>query len=418
MLTYLILTTRALLMAAVIFGVTWGYTLNEQENYQRKLIGGFAIAGGVISAVIAYFRNATSMIDSAILNGWLYAITLVTFVIYLIFTYTPLKNSNKKWVQVVRYTCIGLMLFATISYAAPDVWGYPYHVLLSESTILSTDFLMAMIGMIFGLILAVLAFFSVEKTTRRIGKEKAGLLLLAELIFNAALRVSGLYSVLFQKKIIKSNHAMFTYTVFVKNHSDWFIYASLIMIVVVSIILWIQSFKQNEPYRNPAEHRKIKAKWRSIRRWATTVIVVCVLGVLNLTVVEAMNQTDTTLSPIEEASSVDSENVYISFDLVSDGHLHRFAYTSDDDVQIRFIVIKKPNSSSYGIGLDACDVCGETGYYEKDGQVVCNLCDVVMNISTIGFKGGCNPIVIPYEINNGQIIVPISGLLEYESEFK
>ena len=418
MLTYLILTTRALLMAAVIFGVTWGYTLIEQENYQRKLIGGFAIAGAVISAVIAYFRNATSKIDSAILNGWLYAITLVSFVIYLIFTFTPLKKNDKKWVYIVRYTCIGLMLFATISYAAPDVWGYPYHVLLSESTILSTDFLMAMIGMIFGLILTVVAFFSVEKTTRRISKGKAGLLLLIEFILNAALRVSGLYSVLFQKKIIKSNHTMFTYTVFVKNHSDWFIFASLILVVVVAIILWIQSFKQNELYRNPAEHRKIKAKWRSIRRWATTVIVVCVLGVLNLTVAEAMNQTDTTLSPIEEASSVDSENIYISFDLVSDGHLHRFAYTSDNDVQIRFIVIKKPNSSSYGIGLDACDVCGETGYYEKDGQVVCNLCDVVMNISTIGFKGGCNPIVIPYEINNGQIIVPISGLLEYESEFK
>lgn len=418
MLTYLILTTRALLMAAVIFGVTWGYTLIEQENYQRRLIGGFAIAGAAFSAVIAYFRNATSKIDSAILNGWLYAITLVTFVIYLIFTYTPLRKKDKKWVYIVRYTCLGLMLFATISYAAPDVWGYPYHVLLSESTILSTDFLMAIIGMIFGLILTVVAFFSVEKTTRRISKGRAELLLLIEFILNAAIRVSGLYSVLFQKKIIKSNHTMFTYTVFVKNHSDWFIYASLILIVVVSIVLWVQSFKQNEPYRNPAEHRKIKAKWRSIRRWATTVIVVCVLGVLNLTVVEAMNQTDTTLSPIEEVSSIDSENVYISFDLVSDGHLHRFAYTSDDDVQIRFIIIKKPNSSSYGIGLDACDVCGETGYYEKDGQVVCNLCDVIMNISTIGFKGGCNPIPIPYEISNGQIIVPISGLLEYESEFK
>ena len=41
-----------------------------------------------------------------------------------------------------------------------------------------------------------------------------------------------------------------------------------------------------------------------------------------------------------------------------------------------------------------------------------------MNRFTIGMKGGCNPIVIPYEISNGQIIVPIEGLLEYESEFK
>ena len=85
---------------------------------------------------------------------------------------------------------------------------------------------------------------------------------------------------------------------------------------------------------------------------------------------------------------------------------------------IRFIIIKKPNSSSYGIGLDACDICGETGYFERNGQVVCKLCDVVMNINTIGFKGGCNPKVIDYSIKDGQIIVPKSTLLEHESDFK
>ncbi|HAG13036.1 MAG TPA: hypothetical protein DCG49_04150, partial [Ruminococcus sp.] len=37
---------------------------------------------------------------------------------------------------------------------------------------------------------------------------------------------------------------------------------------------------------------------------------------------------------------------------------------------------------------------------------------------TIGFKGGCNPIVIPYKIENGQILIPAEGLLEYEKEFK
>ena len=50
--------------------------------------------------------------------------------------------------------------------------------------------------------------------------------------------------------------------------------------------------------------------------------------------------------------------------------------------------------------------------------MVCNLCDVVMNINTIGFKGGCNPKVIDYEIHDGNIIVPVDGLMEYESDFK
>ena len=86
--------------------------------------------------------------------------------------------------------------------------------------------------------------------------------------------------------------------------------------------------------------------------------------------------------------------------------------------EIRFIIIKKPNSSSYGVGLDACDICGETGYYQRGTQVICNRCDVVMNINTIGFKGGCNPKVIDYSIQDGYIIVPISTLIEHESDFK
>ena len=124
------------------------------------------------------------------------------------------------------------------------------------------------------------------------------------------------------------------------------------------------------------------------------------------------------IAPIEDAAKVDDENVWVGFDQVEDGHLHRFAYKTDKGIEVRFIIIKKPNSSAYGVGLDACDICGETGYYEKKGQVVCKLCDVVMNIQTIGFKGGCNPIVIPYKIEDGYIKVAISGLEENQDEFK
>ena len=110
--------------------------------------------------------------------------------------------------------------------------------------------------------------------------------------------------------------------------------------------------------------------------------------------------------------------VYVPFEKVNDGHLHRFGYTTDDGVTIRFIVIQKPNSSAYGVGLDACDICGETGYYEKNGQVVCNLCDVVMNINTIGFKGGCNPIPLAYEVTGGNLVFRLEDLLAGEKEFR
>lgn len=415
---YLILTTRAILMEAVICGVITGYTRMKADKTEKRIVWVFALTGVLLSLFIAFMRNTTSMIDTAILNGYVYAISLSAFVLFLVFTLKPFKDAKNPVIRKIPWIMLGILFMTLIVYAMPEVWAYPYRVQMDEQTMISTDFLMAMIGFTAGLVLAVVTFLAVEKCTMRLSDRAVAVLLRLELLLNAAMRLSGLFSVFFQKKIVVSNHTMFTYTVFVKNHSDWFIFASLALVCLVSVLLWIQSLRQNEPYTNPAEHRKIRAKWRNIRRWATTVMIVSVLGVLNITVVEAMNSTDVTLSPIEDATKVDDENVYVSFDLVADGHLHRFAYETEKGVVIRFIVIKKPNSSAYGIGLDACDVCGETGYYEKDGQVVCNLCDVVMNISTIGFKGGCNPIVIPYEIKDGQIIVPISGLLEYESEFK
>ncbi|MCR4704828.1 MAG: Fe-S-containing protein [Lachnospiraceae bacterium] len=417
MLTYLVLTTRAILMAAEIAGVLFGYTKLKFEKTQRNTVWRLAIVGTVVSALIAVLKNATNWIDTAVLNGCIYALSLLFFVIYIICALAELKKGDGS-MQKGMATSIGMLSASVIAYAMPDVWAYPYHILLSEETVISTDYLLGLIGVMTGVLLGAIALLSAMHVVSRLPDKQAGIVLFLALFLNASMRITGLYSVLFQKKLIRSHPLLFSYTVFVKTHSDFFTYAMFALVAASAIGLWIMSFNQNEPYRNPAQHRKIRAIWRSSRRWGTTALLAGILGICNMTVVEAYNTNEVTLSPIEEVSDADAENLYVSFELVGDGHLHRFAYTTKAGVEIRFIVIQKPGTTSYGIGLDACEVCGETGYYERDGQVVCNRCDVVMNISTIGFKGGCNPIVIPYEIKDGRIIVPIAGLLEYESEFK
>ncbi|MCR4687767.1 MAG: Fe-S-containing protein [Lachnospiraceae bacterium] len=419
MLSYLILTTEALMIAVIVLGVVSGYTKAKALKFQKNIILISALLGIILSIIISILRNTTSSIDSAILNGWIYAITLVSFILLIIFLIADKISKNKnKIISTIIFCLLGISLIMVISYAFPDVWAYPYHVAQFERSILSTDFLMSMIGMTLGLVLVIVMYFAVSVTEKKLNDIWAYLFLITELTVNAAIKASGLISVLFQKRIIKSNHTLFVYTVFIKNHSREIIFFAMAIATIFAIIMIIRSFDKTIPYKNPADHRIIKAKQRSMRRFAAAIIICSIIGVINLSYFVKLNETEVTLSPIEPAASVDDENIYVTFEQVSDGHLHRFAYTTENGVEIRFIVIKKPNSSSYGIGLDACDVCGETGYYERDGQVVCNLCDVVMNISTIGFKGGCNPIVIPYSIENGQIVVPISGLLEYESEFK
>ena len=204
---------------------------------------------------------------------------------------------------------------------------------------------------------------------------------------------------------------------FTSNHDKIFIFAILAAAACVPVLLLLRSFHITEPYKNNAERRKLLKKLQVNRRWAAAAVLCMLLSLVNITWFKSIVTRAVDLAPIEECK-ISGHDMVVPFEQVEDGHLHRFAYTTEDNVQIRSIIIKKPDSSSYGIGLDACDICGETGYYEKDGQVVCKLCDVVMNINTIGFKGGCNPIVIPYTIENGSIVVPVDGLLDHKKEFQ
>lgn len=415
MLNYFIHTTNAILMASVIAGVIAGYTrLTGRKVHKTIMICG-AAAGLIVSIVIAVLRNNTKLINTASMNSVIYTSSLAAFLLFVIFLIPAVKKN--KYLSLVSWVALAVALVALMAYSYPEAMMYPHKVLIVERTALSTDYLMAMIGVFGGVVLSLLGFLAAMHCTMRTSERGALILTIAELLVYEVIMLSGILSVNLQNGSIKSNHAVFSFVVFVKNHNNWFVFASLLILFAAAAALIIRSMSVDEPYKNPAEHRKIKAKWRSIRRWAATAICVAVCGVLTLTVLQTINSKDVALSPIEE-TDFDEENVYVPFEMVADGHLHRFAYETENGVSIRFIVIKKPNSQTYGIGLDACDICGETGYYEKDGQVVCKLCDVVMNISTIGFKGGCNPIVIPYEIKNGRIIVPISGLLAYEKEFK
>jgi uncharacterized membrane protein len=124
------------------------------------------------------------------------------------------------------------------------------------------------------------------------------------------------------------------------------------------------------------------------------------------------------LSPPESyALSSDRTTATIKFSQLADGHLHRFEYKAKDGTVMRFIIIKK-NGGAYGVGLDACDNCGDAGYYEKDGKIICKRCDVAINLATIGFAGGCNPIPFPYQAGHGSITIQTADLDALSAHFK
>ncbi len=423
MLKYFVDTTEALLSAALLAGMLYFY-ISSGFGRKGKIFAVIGLLGGIAGAgTVAYLKNGTKLLTSSKWNEIvliLFFIALGALILFWIFS--ALRKPLKQVSEWAACLLLCIIMLIGITYALPDVLVYPYSILLVEKSMLSTTFIFKFIGIVFGVILVFLAGLSAGKGLIRLPSGQKMLVLSLALGLSGIRQSTMCLRIMLTKKMI-ANHklfgdfSLFKIAQFSSNHDNWFIFGMIFITAVIPVLIWLKSRHVDEPYRTPAEKRKILKKWLINKRWAGVVWACLVLSLLNLTELKAIANRKVELSPVEDAPVVNG-NVEVSFEQVEDGHLHRFAYTTENNVAIRFIVIKKPNSSSYGIGLDACDICGETGYYEKDGQVVCNLCDVVMNINTIGFKGGCNPIVIPYSIENGKILVPVDGLSEFEKEFK
>ena len=192
------------------------------------------------------------------------------------------------------------------------------------------------------------------------------------------------------------------------NNQDVLVFVIYAAVLFVPLTLFSQPKPQRPEGSNPAEYRRIVANAKSKRRWGVgTVVLLIIMTCLSSFGWSYANHKE----QIVPAVQVQAQNGRIAIDLneFADGHLHRYTYRGSGGEGVRFIVILK-GGSAYGVGLDACEVCGPTGYYEKDGQVVCKLCDVVMNKATIGVKGGCNPIPVKYTIEGGKLVIDANEL--------
>ena len=413
MLKYLISTLEYLIVPGVLLGMLFAYIHGRCGLAGRKILMWGAVAGCGGACVLSYLKNKTKLIDTGNLNMVIFSISLAAFVVFLIMDGKKRRNEEEKRTAIAIPAAA--LAFIQIFYALPDVLAFPYTIMLGGESFFSTGFLYRIIGIVLGVILVVVTAMAAYFVCVRISLKATGILLKIALLIVAFQQVTKILQTLLTRRYI-SGKAIFRLIKFTSNHANLFIFGVILAVVFLPVVLWIRSFHVREPYTNPAEHRKIKANWRSIRRWSTTLLACLILTFVNLTALKAYDSRPVELSPTEECE-LRGDNLYIPFAQVEDGHLHRFAYTTENDVAVRFIIIKKPNSSAYGVGLDACDICGETGYYERGDQVICNRCDVVMNVNTIGFKGGCNPKVIDYSVENGYIIVPTATLIEHESDF-
>ena len=435
MLTYLINVTGDLLAVSLILGVTFAY-IDRSFGDRVRLISRIGLALGLIAAAVrAYVTNTRRLVGGWKVGAYGYGVALALFVLWaaalIVFSLKSFRLSEdpkKKTSAAVGISSATAVLIASYLYGAvPNVFVYPFKFDTGGNGLLSTDYLFRLGGYLLGLIVCLLAGLCAYQLTSL--SVKKGYPVLAFAAFAALHVIYAVYDfarlmlVLTPRKIVDSQ-ALFKFAAASNNGAHWYTFTAFGILVVLAVILWIRSYTAKEPYRTNAEHRRQRAMWRSAKRWSGVLLLCFVCGILCATWFVKLNTVVIREAPVEDPQLVkdgagaDSE-LRVPLEMVSDGHLHRFGYTTPEGKQTRFIVVlKQENTNNYGVGLDACEICGEAGYYENnDGQVVCKKCNVVMNRTTIGMKGGCNPIIIDYDINESYITVPVEEMVKNQSRF-
>ena len=304
----------------------------------------------------------------------------------------------------------------TVFYALPDVILQLTIFVDSSTPPFTSDMLLRALGFVLGIIAAIclsLMARSVRATASAISFKIAIVLSMIILLIQ---HVTSLLQIMQGSILLYIDDFSFSVLVWLINNNPLMIMAQISVFLIPAVASLVIGFKTAVVGENAAEIRAKRAFKRKSRKSALAALLAAVTVILTLTVGVSIMNIKPTLTPPEPYELHDGLAT-INFVQISDGHLHRFQYKAKDGTVMRFIIIKK-NGGAYGVGLDACENCGDAGYYEKDGKIICRKCDVAINLATIGFKGGCNPIPFPYKAGHGKITIHTADLDVLSSHFK
>ncbi|WP_019552356.1 DUF2318 domain-containing protein [Propionispira raffinosivorans] len=323
-----------------------------------------------------------------------------------------IEKTLQKSFKIALYT----MIITLTLYHGMEILLIPVSVFVSAVDVIwSMTVLWKMIGFLVGLLLAGISGVIIFRAAAALNYRRLLFVFTVQIITIIFQQVIFLIQVMMARSILPGEYLMSGMAVLI-DHQSWFIFIVFAVTFILPITLFLQKRPQRPKEANPAQYRRIRSVAKRKLRWGMgTILCLCLMLFVSTEGSMYVNKTEE-LVPAVAVTALDG-NIQIPLEQVNDGHLHRYVYKASTGELVRFIIIQK-GGSAYGVGLDACEICGPTGYLERDGQVVCRLCDVVMNKATIGMKGGCNPIPIAYKVMQGNVMVEQSGLETEKSRFK
>lgn len=416
MLKYLIEVVQELTLPLLLVAVLCA--LHRLRGGTFKAVRWALVLAFAAALAVGYLKLNTRVVNQEYLNFATTSLWLMAVLVYLAVLWTEGMLSSRLPYLMSALPAILLpwLVFALTFYPLPNFLLHPTDFVLADQSIYSNDFLFKSIGYLASLTLVLTLAYALYLVLVRLPYRTVRVLVTVLLLIELSLIVSELYSFLLVRRFVPMNRTLFALIKFSFNNADFFLIAALAVGAAGALRLMILNGAPLGEFANPALRRRQLAIQKRANRLAVLYLTCAVLAVFVLTMVQSYANRGFTLSAAEPFE-LKSDLIEIPLERINDGHLHRFSYAASDGTEVRFIVIRK-NAVAFGVGLDACEICGNTGYYERDGQVICMLCDVVMNINTIGYKGGCNPIPLGYSIEEGNMVINTVDLEREKKRFK
>ncbi len=341
----------------------------------------------------------------------------IAVIVVVVFSHKTVENWRERPILIHISNAIGAVCLAlTVFYALPGVILQLTIFVDSSTPPFTSDMLLRALGFVLGVIVAIclsLMVRSLRVTSNAISFKIA---IVISMIILLVQHLTSLLQIMQGSILLYIDDFSFSVLVWLINNAHMMIIAQICVFLIPAVSSLIIGFKTAVVGENAAQIRVKRAFKRKSRQSAFAAFLAAVTVILTLTFGVSLMNVKPTLTPPEPYELHDGVAT-INFVQISDGHLHRFQYKAKDGTIMRFIIIKK-NGGAYGVGLDACENCGDAGYYEKDGKIICRKCDVAINLATIGFKGGCNPIPFPYKASHGKITIHTADLDALSSHFK
>ncbi|MCX8642188.1 MULTISPECIES: Fe-S-containing protein [unclassified Gilliamella] len=416
MLQYLIKITDNTFVPIVVLALLSAMIVRAIPNYNNKIFTFGFIIGLLAALIYAILKRNTGFAVREFYD--LGIITLWMIIAIPLFICAILKTPINCQLGKILFTLLSVLAIGLIAAQfLPNLMLYPFEFSVGMESIFNNDYLFKWVGYCFALLIAgLIAVFTFRLCRRLSNKFVQTTILIALLIFTIQNSIN-LIQILIVRRFIKPQKWMMELVIFVLGHVNFFIFIFMAIVLLLAIALYIQSKTTSLVGSNPAQIRKLNAQLRSDRRTSLLLIAGAAITAYTVTRARYIFEKGVELTPAEPVSPNADGLIVIPLDNVNDGNLHRYGYKATDGTLVRFIVIKK-SENAYGVGFDACDICGASGYYQRGNQVVCILCDVVMNIATIGFSGGCNPVPLKYEIINGNMVIRPANLEAEKARFK